>query len=128
MLLKINLQSEVPIYEQLKNQIIKGIAQGHLKEGECMPSVRQLASDIGINLHTVNKAYTILKNEGFLAIHRRKNVVVNTYEAMKKQDITEKLTQHITPLIAEAICRGLSAEKLNCLVKDVYNSIKNKEE
>ncbi len=62
MFLAIDFQSDTPIYMQLKHQIIAGIARGELKEGENLPSVRQLAQDIGINLHTVNKAYSLLKD------------------------------------------------------------------
>ncbi len=127
MFLKIQFENETPIYEQLRNQIVQGIATGELKEGESMPSVRQLASDIGINLHTVNKTYTILKNEGFLTIHRRKNVIVNSYESMKSINITNKITNSFVPLIAESICRGMSLEELNDIVKNVYNNLKNNE-
>lgn len=78
MLIEINFESDIPIYTQLRNEILRGIASGKLAEGEILPSVRQLASDIGINMHTVNKAYNILKQEGFLTIDRRKGAVINT--------------------------------------------------
>ena len=73
MLIKItNFRSEIPIYAQIKNQIVEGIASGILPEGESLPSVRQFAVDMGINMHTVNKAYSILKRDGFVIIHKRK--------------------------------------------------------
>src|SRR5690625_6547452 len=75
MLIQLDFESEVPIYEQLKNEIIIGIAKKQLLPGERLPSVRTLASDIGINLHTVNKAYQQLKQEGYLLIHRQRGVV-----------------------------------------------------
>ncbi|ECV7489956.1 GntR family transcriptional regulator, partial [Salmonella enterica subsp. enterica serovar Muenchen] len=56
MIIQLDLQSDVPIYTQLVHQIIEGIASGRLQPGEPLPSVRSLASDIGVNLHTVNKA------------------------------------------------------------------------
>ena len=65
MLIQIEMHSEVPIYRQLKTAIIKGILTGELKQGERLPSVRQLACDLGINLHTVNKVYNLLKDEGY---------------------------------------------------------------
>ncbi len=64
LLIKMDFQSDVPIYQQLKNEIIIGIASGQLLQGESLPSVRQFASDIGVNLHTINKAYNQLKAEG----------------------------------------------------------------
>ena len=64
MILEVDFNSEEALYIQLRNQIIVGIATNRLKEGESLPSVRQLAESIGINMHTVNKAYTVLKQEG----------------------------------------------------------------
>ena len=66
MILEVDFNSEEALYIQLRNQIIVGIATNRLKEGESLPSVRQLAESIGINMHTVNKAYTVLKQEGFV--------------------------------------------------------------
>src|SRR5690625_1715639 len=65
MFIQLDFESDLPIYEQLKNEIIIGIAKKQLLPGERLPSVRALASDIGINLHTVNKAYQQLKQEGY---------------------------------------------------------------
>lgn len=64
MILKLDMNSTVPIYVQLRNQIVMGIGHGELKEGERLPTVRQLASDAGVNTMTVNKTYQILKAEG----------------------------------------------------------------
>ncbi|EUJ41207.1 HTH-type transcriptional repressor YtrA [Listeria weihenstephanensis FSL R9-0317] len=77
MLLEIDLQAEEPIYTQIMYQIIEGIAKEELKPGDDLPSVRSLASDIGINFHTVNKAYQLLKQEGYILIHRQKGVVIH---------------------------------------------------
>lgn len=72
MILKINMQSEVPIYLQLRNEIVKGIGRGEFEPGESLPTVRQMATDLGINTMTVSKAYQLLKTEGFLETDRRK--------------------------------------------------------
>ena len=71
MIIELNMSSSTPIYVQLRNQIVKGIGKGELKTGEKLPTVRQLASDAGVNTMTVNKAYQILKNEGFIRTDRR---------------------------------------------------------
>ena len=68
MILEVDFNSEEALYIQLRNQIIVGIATNRLKEGESLPSVRQLAESIGSNMHTVNKAYTVLKQEGFVKV------------------------------------------------------------
>ena len=76
MLIEIDFNSEEALYIQLRNRIILGIATNELKEGDALPSVRQLAENIGINMHTVNKAYTVLKQEGFVRVDRRRGAVV----------------------------------------------------
>lgn len=77
MFINLNLESSEPIYIQLQQQIIEGIAKKQLQPGDALPSVRSLAADIGINLHTVNKAYQQLKQDGFILIHRQKGVVIH---------------------------------------------------
>ena len=64
MIIKIDFNSTEAIYMQLRNQIIMGIATARIQEGDSLPSVRQLAEEIGINMHTVNKAYAVLREEG----------------------------------------------------------------
>lgn len=108
MLIEIDFESEIPIYEQLKRQLIEGIALGHLKRGENLPSVRQMAEDIGINLHTVNKAYNELKLEGYLNIDRRKGAVVNHVYSQQAEDFDEKLRGELKYLIARAYLKGIS--------------------
>ena len=76
MVIEIDFNSEEALYLQLRNQIILGIATAKFQEGDALPSVRQLADDIGINMHTVNKAYTVLKQEGFVKVDRRKGAVI----------------------------------------------------
>ena len=61
MIIKINSRSEIPIYLQLRNQIVKGIGKGELEQGEILPTVRQMAADLGVNAMTVSKAYQLLK-------------------------------------------------------------------
>ena len=76
MIIKIDFESEEAIYIQLRNQIIMGIATDRIREGDSLPSVRQLAENIGINMHTVNKAYAVLKQEGYIKLDRRRGAVI----------------------------------------------------
>ena len=78
MLLRVSSTSEKPLYQQLRDQIVEGIAVGELLPGEKLPSVRSLATDLGINLHTVNKAYAVLRDEGYVAMRGRSGAVVST--------------------------------------------------
>jgi DNA-binding transcriptional regulator YhcF (GntR family) len=126
MIINLDMQSELPIYSQLVYQIIEGVASGELQLGEALPSVRNLAADIGVNLHTVNKAYTLLKNDGYIQIHRQKGVVVNP-EGMPPvtDDFLNKQRQELRPIIAEALCRGMSEEELSTVLSDIYAEIKS---
>lgn len=124
MIVQLDLESDVPLYTQLNNQIIAGIATGDLQPGEPMPSVRSLAADLGINLHTVNKAYTLLKQEGFLQIHRQKGAVVQV-NAMPGYDeaFEARFQEHVRPLAAEAIVRGMDEDKFIAACRSLYSGI-----
>ncbi|MHA6482709.1 GntR family transcriptional regulator [Paenibacillus sp. strain BS8-2] len=128
MLLEIDLQSDVPIYTQLVNAIVDGIARKRLRPGEPLPSVRSLASDLGINLHTVNKAYQILKQEGYVQINRKQGVVIHP-DTMPPADEPYKLrlNEQLRPIIADAICRGLTKEQFDALCHDVFEDMKRGE-
>ena len=76
MLLKLNFESQVPIYRQIRDQIVVGIARGELKTGEKLPTIRTLAEEAGINMMTVSKAYQTLKQEGYITTDRRSGAVV----------------------------------------------------
>lgn len=120
MLVKIDFSSEIPIYTQLKQQIIEGIADGSLNEGESLPSVRQMAEDIGINLHTVNKAYALLRDDNFIIMDRRVGSVINSKHNMKLEDYDDKFAEDIKPIIAEAFCRGMREEEITRKIQEIY--------
>lgn len=125
MLLHIDLQSESPIYTQLVHQIIEGIASKQLQPGEPLPSVRSLAADLGINLHTVNKAYQQLKQEGFVQIHRQRGAMINPDPIPPADDAyREKLEHEIRPIIAESICRQLSEAEFLDKCQDIFKQLK----
>jgi Predicted transcriptional regulators len=75
-IIKIDTYAEKPIYEQLRDAVILGIASGQLTEGESLPSARSLASDLGVNFHTVNKAYDTLRGAGYIIMDRRTTAIV----------------------------------------------------
>lgn len=122
-LINLDFESNEPIYQQLVHQIIEGIARKEIAPGEGLPSVRSLASDIGINLHTVNKAYQQLKQDGFILIHRQKGVVVNP-DGVPKADANYKkqLEKNLRPLIAESICRDVSEEEFLRLCSTIFET------
>ncbi len=119
MFLEIDFNSDEALYVQLKNQIIIGIAADSIKEGEVLPSVRQLADDIGINMHTVNKAYRILKDEGLISLDRRRGAVISI--DIDKLRAMDELTKDMRISLAKAICKGMSREEIHDIVDEVYN-------
>src|SRR5690625_1888991 len=124
MYIQLDFESEIPIYEQLKNEIVIGIAKNQLSPGERLPSVRSLASDIGINLHTVNKAYQQLRQEGYLLIHRQRGVVVNPDGVPKADETyTNNLIATLRPQIADALCRGVSKQQFISLINNIYDDL-----
>ncbi|OUP38790.1 GntR family transcriptional regulator [Olsenella sp. An188] len=76
MVITVDKLSETPLYLQLRAQVIAGIAAGELRPGDPLPSVRSLAEDLGINLHTVNKAYATLRDEGYVIMLGRRGAYV----------------------------------------------------
>ena len=110
MIIKINTLSQIPLYLQLRNQIVKGIGKGELTEGESLPTVRQMAADLGINTMTVSKAYQLLKAEGFIETDRRKSSIVCIPEEeypTQQAAFEEKLEDELELLTAEAKIRGM---------------------
>ncbi|MBO5198130.1 MAG: GntR family transcriptional regulator [Lachnospiraceae bacterium] len=120
MIITIHMTSEVPIYVQLRNQIVLGIGRGELKEGEALPTIRQLAEDAGINLMTVNKAYQILKNEGFIEIDRRHGAKVAPQE-VKQGEFREKLASELELLTAESKIKGIGKEEFLRLCAEFFD-------
>lgn len=118
MILEVDFNSEEALYIQLRNQIIVGIATNRLKEGESIPSVRQLAESIGINMHTVNKAYTVLKQEGFVKVDRRRGAVI-AIDADRISDL-EQMRESLRVILARASCRNISREEVHALIDEIY--------
>lgn len=117
-LIKIDFNSDEAIYIQLRNQIILSIATSRLQEGDSLPSVRQLAEDIGINMHTVNKAYSLLRQEGLLSLDRRRGAVIRI--DADKLFAMEELQQELEVILAEAVCKNISKEEVHQMVDEIY--------
>ena len=119
MVLKIDFNSDEAIYIQLRNQIVMGIATEMIREGDSLPSVRQMADYIGINMHTVNKAYSVLRQEGFLKLDRRRGAVV-CLDIDKIQAI-EEMRQNLDVVLACGICRDITRDEAHQLVDEIYD-------
>lgn len=122
MFIQIDFDSDEAIYLQLCNQIIMGIATDLLQEGDSLPSVRQLAETIGINMHTVNKAYTILKEEGFLTVDRRRGAVI--YIDKEKMRALSTLREDLKIVLAKASCKNITREEVHSLIDEICEEYK----
>ncbi|NLP34635.1 MAG: GntR family transcriptional regulator [Clostridiales bacterium] len=118
MYVKIDFNSDEAIYIQLRNQIIYGIATSQIREGDNLPSVRELADLIGINMHTVNKAYTILKRDGYVKVDRRKGAVIAI--DINKLQALEEMKDNLQVVLAEAICKNISCDEVKEIVEQIY--------
>lgn len=122
MILNLDFNSDVAIYTQIREQIIKSIARGDLKINESLPSVRIMAEEIGVNLHTVNKSYNLLKDEGYINIDRRKGAIVNNLPLSKKEDNVEKVKSNLELLTAESYLLGVTKEEFLDYCNEFFNS------
>ena len=120
MVVKIDFNSSEAIYIQLRNQIIMGIATDRIREGDTLPSVRQMAEYAGINMHTVNKAYSVLRQEGFVKLDRRKGAVVSL--DIDKYQALEEMKQNLDVVLAYGICRNISRQEVHQLVDLIYDA------
>lgn len=118
MLIEIDFNSDEAIYMQLRNQIILGIATSQFQEGDMLPSVRQLADTIGINMHTVNKAYTVLKQEGYVKVDRRRGAVIAI--DIDRMQALEQVRGELQVTLAKASCKNISREEVHALIDEIY--------
>ena len=118
MLIEIDFNSDEAIYVQLQHQIIMGIATEVLHEGDTLPSVRQLADTVGINMHTVNKAYTVLRQEGYVKVDRRRGAVI-AVDVDRIRALAE-LKKELKVILAKSSCRNVSKEEIHELIEEIY--------
>lgn len=118
MIIEIDFNSEEALYMQLYKQIVMGIATSQYREGETLPSVRQLAETIGINMHTVNKAYTVLKQDGFVKVDRRRGAVIAV--DIDKIRAMDEMQRELRVVLAKARCKNISKEEVHSLIDEIY--------
>lgn len=121
MIIQINIDfnSDEALYVQLCNEIIRGIALEQIHEGDALPSVRQLAEVIGINMHTVNKAYTVLKQEGFIKLDRRRGAVISL--DVDKYQAIQELRENLNVVLTRAICKNVTREEAHQMVDEIFD-------
>lgn len=118
MVIEVDFNSDEALYLQLRNQIILGIATAQFREGDSLPSVRQLAELVGINMHTVNKAYTVLKQEGYVKVDRRRGAVIAI--DVDKLRTAEELKKELRVILAKGCCKNITREEMHALIDEIY--------
>ena len=114
MLIKVDFDSDEAIYVQLCNQIIMGIAASVIREGDSLPSVRQLADMIGVNMHTVNKAYSVL-----ISLDKRRGAVIAL--DIDKLEQMEEMRRELQIVLARGICKDISRREVHELVDEIFD-------
>jgi DNA-binding transcriptional regulator YhcF (GntR family) len=123
-ILSIDLSSAVPIYQQIRDQVVTAIAVGELTEGSALPSTRQLAGDLGINFHTVNKAYDLLRQEGLLRLNRKSGAVVqrDRHSGPPPPGFADEWSARLRTLLAEAVAQGVDGAAALAACEGVVDS------
>ena len=119
MFIEVDFDSDEAIYIQLCNQIIMGIATSVIHEGDSLPSVRQLADTIGVNMHTVNKAYSVLKREGYISLDKRRGAVISL-DADKIEQL-EEMRRELKIVLARGCCKNISRQEVHDLVDEIFD-------
>lgn len=120
MLMHLDFESDIPIYQQIRNQIVLGIAEGKLTAGEKLPTIRALSEECGINMMTVSKAYNLLKQEGYITTDRRKGATVahNGNQPQVKEETINALRLHLSELRLAGLTKQQITELLETLCEE----------
>lgn len=121
MLIKIDYDSSEALYIQLYNQVIKEIALHHLKDGDSLPSVRSMAEELGVNMHTVNKAYALLREDGYVNLDRRNGAVIAVQVEDHSSHI-QNMYDNMDMIIARAVCKNIALDEMQELVRQMYEN------
>ncbi len=107
-ILRIDLASERPAYEQIVSGLRMLLVSGRFQPQDRLPSVRQLAVDLGVHHNTVAEAYRVLAEEGWLKLNRGRGAVVADRHGPKPTpEAEEKFRRVLEELVAKAIAEGV---------------------
>lgn len=119
----ISNSSSIPIYEQIKNQIISQIISGELQEGEMIPSIRLLAKEIKISIMTIKKAYDELENEGYIkSVQGKGTFVAPKNTELAKERANKEIEEHISKIIEISNKFNITKKEILDLFEFIYRS------
>ena len=119
MIIEVDFNSDEAIYIQLCNQIIMGISTSVIHEGDSLPSLRRLADTIGVNKHTVNKAYSVLKREGYISLDKRRGAVISL--DIDKLEELQVMKRQLQIVLARGCCKNISRQEVHELVDEIFD-------
>lgn len=131
MLLALDFSLDTPIYQQIRNQIVLGIAEGKLLPGEKLPPIRLLAEETGVNVMTVNKAYQLLKQEGYLITDRRNGAVIQPSLAEHSSKSAAFIHKNgdayrtLRLLLSELYVNGVPKKEMLAACSEIYDELTN---
>lgn len=119
LIITLDPNSETPLYRQIYSQIVEAIASGRLLPGDRLPSLRVLAGILDVNYHTVNEAYEMLRQDGFITLMNRKRYIVSPRKAddEKKKHILEELQESVI----KAAALGISYDEIDSMTRRFFN-------
>ncbi|MEE0211714.1 MAG: GntR family transcriptional regulator [Negativibacillus sp.] len=121
-MIQIDLQSRVPLYEQLQEQIIRLSMLGILDENQQLPSVRALAREVGVNPNTVAKAYQQLEQQGIIYTVSGRGSFVSP-DVLSLQPLRQAALQEVLDAVDKALSRGVSPQQLLDAVRQQLDSL-----
>jgi GntR family transcriptional regulator len=124
---KLDLASGVPVYRQIMDQVMAGVASGTLRTGDQLPTVRQLAVDLEINPNTVVRAYKELEIRGLIDTHHGTGTFVGSNK-VKRNDVEHQrqLNQIVSDFVARAGAAGFTVEELLEHLQELQTDSKKK--
>ena len=121
-MIQIDLQSRVPLYEQLQEQIIRLSMLGILDENQQLPSVRALAREVGVNPNTVAKAYQQLEQQGIIYPVSGRGSFVSP-DVLSLQSLRQAALQEVLDAVDKALSRGVSPQQLLDAIRQQLDSL-----
>ncbi|WP_226672572.1 GntR family transcriptional regulator [Rossellomorea aquimaris] len=124
MFIQIEPQSDTPIYAQVRNGIMEGIVRGELTPGDILPSVRSLAGDLGVNMHTVNKSYHELESKGIIRIVPKSGAVICSPSEKIPTHRLNQISVELRPVLVESLVAGMNEKEITELVTSIILNVK----
>ncbi|CQR45907.1 HTH-type transcriptional repressor YtrA [Paraliobacillus sp. PM-2] len=123
-MISLNHALDIPLYRQLSTQIMESVVRGELLAGDTLPSVRALAGDLGVNMHTVNKSYHELEAKGIIEIVPKKGAVIKAKEQKISTKRLEGLSDEFRPIVVEALINGMNQEEIYMLITNIISKVR----